>query len=168
LEVFHDREVRESADRFEGVSFEEDCLVTVGQLAVARSPVGAPFDEAAAELGRLDAELESASDRVGLGEGGFDLGFPVGGKVGVGVEKQEDVALGDRGGLVHLGGASGGGAEDDRARSAGNFSGAIGAATVGDDDFDLGMTGDVGERRGEIVGFVEGGNDDGNSRHNWI
>ncbi|MFM2429649.1 MAG: hypothetical protein RLZZ511_862 [Cyanobacteriota bacterium] len=170
LKVFHDREVGEAADRFKGFALEEDRLVAVGQLAVARSPVAAPFDEAAAELWGVDFEVEGSGDGAGLGEGSFDVGEPVGGEVGVGMEEHKEVTLGDRGGLVHLVGATGGGGEDDCVwvKLGGDGEGTIGAATVGDDDFDIGGVGDVGEGLGESRGFVEGGDDDGDAGHDWV
>lgn len=165
LKVFHNREVGEAADRFKGFALEEDRLVAVGQLAVARSPVAAPFDEAAAEVGGVDFELEGSGDGAGLGEGSFDVGEPVGGEVGVGMEEHKEVTLGDRGGLIHLVGATGGGGEDGSSGGLGDGDRCVGAATVGDDDFDIWGVGDVGEGLGEGGGFVERRDDDGDSRH---
>ena len=76
--------------------------------------------------------------RLGLAEGGEDLGDPAGGEARVGVDVGDEVAgAGGEAGLAGEGEALARLVDDEDAGIAeGDFAGAVGAGVVDDDDFD--------------------------------
>ncbi len=110
----------------------------------------------------VEANEEGAADGS-IEDGSSHFGGCSGGKIGIGVQEKENLGLRLRGSEVELGSPAAGAFDDPGASLAGDFSRAVLAATVADDQL-VCLTYSGLEARSEVRGFVQDRYDDGESR----
>lgn len=159
-DVVEERPIGEAAERVVEFASDQNTLLTeAGENGVEASE---PTADAKKDRGRVEAQAEGGDLRVGFhGETGEE-GAGFGRELGVGVEEEQPVGVGDRGAGAALAAPSAAGNEDVCAVLRGDFARAVGALAVDGDDAGTGKALLCGVQRGaEMFGFVERGNDDG-------
>ena len=112
-------------------------------------------------------QSKSAADRARLLQGVPHRVQAVGGQQRVGVQEEQDVAVGVSDTVIHLLRPASGSPVKFRRVVPGDVGRAVGAAGVYDDNLVTVSQGEGVEGSGQAGLFVEGRNDDGNARGSW-
>ncbi len=163
IEIFHDRQIRKSADATERFRSQEDCLVAVWHLEVARSPIREHFDQPQGSMRGVDAKAKGSRAHRSLCKYTADVLMEARRQTRVRMQEEQDLAGCDRGAGVELLSAAGRRRHDRHAECFSNLGRAIGTVAIDDDHFPWIGRQNMIKRLADIRFFVAGGDDDGDS-----
>ncbi len=161
IEIFHDRQIRKSADAPERFRSQEDCLVAVGHLEVARSPIHEHLDHPQSSMRGVDAKAKGSRAHRSLCQYTANVLMEARRQAGVRMQEEQDLAGCDRGAGVELSTAAGRRRHDPHAECFGNLGRAIGTVAIDDDHFPWIGRQYMVKRLADIRFLVAGGDDDG-------